>query len=167
MRGVASPVAKPGGSKMRKSTIEPVGAITDRPRDLKQIAIVNSDLIIISCGNSTICKQIVYGRSMSASLNRSKNPRFHGENVVKSRRLPRQCAHWLAMTRFFDTFKGNCNAVPLKICRISGGDDGGGGGDRVRGDFPYRCGNAFLRIAPLRFPLPTWHGQCHVPAVLL
>ena len=59
---------------MRKSTIEPVGAITDRPRDLKQIAIANSDLFIISCGNSTICKQIVDGRSMSAPT--GSNERF-------------------------------------------------------------------------------------------
>ena len=51
---------------MRKSTIEPVGAIIDRPCDLKQIAIANGDLFIISCGNSTICNQIVDGRSLSA-----------------------------------------------------------------------------------------------------
>ena len=38
-------------------------------------------------------------------LKRSKNSRFQEENVLKSGGLPRQCAHWLAMTWFFDTLK--------------------------------------------------------------
>ncbi|MBE6950916.1 MAG: hypothetical protein E7451_06225 [Ruminococcaceae bacterium] len=33
-------------------------------------------------------------------LKRAKNARLSTENVRKSGRLPRQCAHWLAMTRF-------------------------------------------------------------------
>ena len=50
------------------------------------------------------------GAGSRSPSKKEKCSEFRKKKVRKSGRLPRQCAHWLAMTRFFDNLNSLCKA---------------------------------------------------------